>query len=1076
MLNPKLKTRFETFKSSGLLPSPKGPALAVVQQARQEDVSMAQLARTIQADPALVARMLKLANANLAKGARPVLAIKDAVGILGLNAVRGLALGFSLMTDKRSRNCRAFNYPAFWSRSLACAVAMHALVSASRLMQSDEAFTLGLLSRVGELGLASLFPDEYADLLGSGSPSSTELLALERRSFEFDHTDLTTALMTDWGFPTSLTETVRYHEYPEAASFAAGSRPERMMLTLALASEIADVCMAANGTQRVTMAQIFSFGRKLSIESEALIALCDEVVRDWGDWCRLLDVPSHALLPFAELLMINSAPVESSKDIEAGQPVVPNNALRVLVIDADLSIRTHIAALLIKDGHACSEAENGHRGLELARTEFPDLIIVDWATPDIDGIDLIRSLREMANGREIHILLTGMHNEKRLIEAFEAGADDFLPKPLQPVDLSVRLLSARRVIDLRREIKRDASNLKSFATEFAKLNQRLEEGYQRNDLIQKRMELALHGGDLCMWDYHLDSRAMDFSERGYQMVGYRRDEIKPDVDSWNQLIHLDDRAAFDATLQSHLKGATPGYESEHRIQHKDSHWIWVLDRGRIVERDATGNPLRVVGTRMDISDRKQKEEELQQAKSDAVAANIAKSQFLATISHEIRTPMNGILGMAQMLLMPNQEATERQEYARTILNSGKTLLALLNDILDLSKVEAGKIELETRAMSPDQIISETQRLFNESAVNKGLRIESGWTGPSNQRYLGDPYRVGQMLSNLVGNAIKFTSRGGVRIKACEVARDGATAVIEFSVTDTGIGIHAAKKSLLFKPFSQADSSTTRQYGGTGLGLSIVRSLAELMGGDVGIESETGKGSRFWFRVRLGLVTEGVDTRDDNRNEADSYRAVRVPAGLLGHILVVEDNPTNIKVLKAMLSSTGLHCDFAEDGQKAVEAITRGLAPDLVLMDCQMPVMDGFEATRRIRQWERDHALPRIPILALTAGAFAEDRTHCIDAGMDDFLAKPVDMNLMTAMLGRWLSSEINRPNVAHAKAMVAPENTLPVFDEVTLLKQLGGSRDLAKVIVESAIADFTNYLDRLDQAVTASLWTEAGRA
>jgi PAS domain S-box-containing protein len=506
----------------------------------------------------------------------------------------------------------------------------------------------------------------------------------------------------------------------------------------------------------------------------------------------------------------------------------------------------------------------------------------------------------------------------------------------------------------------------------------------------------------------------------------------------------------------------------------DGRWLKITER-----RTPSGQ---IVGFRVDVT-------EFYRAKEAAEAANTAKSRFLATMSHEIRTPMNGILGMAQMLLMPTLKDDERQDYARIILNSGQTLLALLNDILDISKVEAGKLELESTALDPAQILHEIQTLFSESAGHKGLRIESGWVGAtgkpgqSGQRYLGDPHRLRQMLSNLVGNALKFTAKGHIRIEAREVERDGPHALLEFSVTDTGIGIPEDKQALLFKAFSQTDSSTTRQYGGTGLGLSIVRSLAKLMGGDVGVGSTPGTGSCFWFRIRADLLAQGADGRDEKRQAivgaGDTAMGVR-PGRFAGHILVVDDNPTNRLVLKAMLNKPGVQCDFVEDGRQAVDAITRGMDPDLVLMDCQMPVMDGYEATQKIRLWETETSRPRLPIVALTASAFEDDRKHCLEVGMDDFLAKPVDIEKLMATLGRWLTGGSEMAEVAEVAptpqaAITRQESGPPVFDEETLLAQLGGDRELAKAIILSATEDIPGYFEQLEQAIAEGNWKAAER-
>ncbi|MFZ4625340.1 MAG: response regulator [Rhodoferax sp.] len=1136
-MNPKLQAHFDKFKSSGLLPSPKGPALAVVELTRQDDTTNEQLARAIQADPALVARLLKLANACRRRTARPVLSVKDAIGILGLNAVRGLALGFSLMKDSQAHRCRAFNYPAFWSRNLARATAMQALTTFSRLMQSDEAFCLGLLAQIGELGLASLFAEDYSRLLGKTPDTGAKLLERERQAFEFDHADLSAALLADWGFPASLIEPVRLHEQTLAASITTGTRTERLLLTLMLASEIAAICQAQPDARRAMMANLLLLGGQLSIEADDLMALCDAVVRDWADWCRLLMVPAQMLPPFADLMNAPAPPV--LKQGSGPSTVTSQSGFRVLIVDDSPVIRGFLQHVLGQAGYACMDAENGRLGLELALQEKPDLMVVDWAMPEMDGITLIRKLRESEIGRAIYILLlTGMDQDENLVEAFAAGADDFLAKPPKSSVLLGRLLAGQRVVALHRELKRDQRNLQRFATEFARLNGRLQETRQKDAASQERMELAMRGANLGMWDLHLPTKQVVFSERSCALLGYRPDEIKPHLDSWRHLAHPDDWAAVLAALQRHLKGDAPAYECEHRIRHKDGHWVWIHDRGQVVERDADGSALRVVGTHMDISQRKRTEEitqhmaeqlrrdeersrdfsmsasdwfwetdaehcfcyfsgnfekvyglaperllgrsrqallqgdalnppasvaahlaelaaqqpfknfeyqiringndvrwvsvsglphrdgdgrfagyrgtgsivterkldeeNLRQAMQMAQAANLAKSRFLATMSHEIRTPMNGILGMAQMLLAPHLTAQQHNQYARTILTSGQTLMLLLNDILDLSKIEAGKFQLEATAFEPAPLVHEIQMLFAGAAQAKQLVLEDHWQGSGAQRYQGDAHRLRQMLSNLVGNAIKFTPSGQIRIEGREMERGADSAILEFSVSDSGPGIAADKQDLLFRPFSQTDSSTTREFGGTGLGLSIVRQLAQAMGGDVGVESEAGKGSRFWFRVRVKIVSGSTDSRRLERPTPTVARSADLPNALQGHVLVAEDNPVNCMVIESLLGQLGLNVTLVNDGKQALEAICSGVLVDVVLMDLHMPVMDGYSATAQIRQWEAAQSRARLPIIALTADAFEEDRQHCLAVGMDDFLTKPISMATLKTALAQWL--------------------------------------------------------------------------
>ena len=496
----------------------------------------------------------------------------------------------------------------------------------------------------------------------------------------------------------------------------------------------------------------------------------------------------------------------------------------------------------------------------------------------------------------------------------------------------------------------------------------------------------------------------------------------------------------------------------------DGRWMRILER-----RTSDGY---IVGFRVDIT-------ALKLATEAAEAANLAKSRFLATMSHEIRTPMNGILGMARLLLEPSLAAGEREDFARTILNCGQTLHTLLNDILDLSKVEAGKFELESIVFEPLQIVHDTQALFAEVATRKNLRIETDCSAPAGQRYQGDPNRLRQMLSNLVGNAVKFTDQGHIRIEARELERSGQNAVLEFAVFDTGIGISKDKQSLLFQRFSQADGSTTRQYGGSGLGLSIVKSLARLMGGDAGVDSESGKGSHFWFRARAGLVTAGEDSRHARRVSTEQGSQAKTHLKLSGRVLVVEDNQTNRKVIEFTLAKYGLGVISAEDGLQGVNAIIQGVEPDLVLMDIQMPVMDGYAATRQIRQWESDNRRSRVPIIALTADAYEEDRQRCLAAGMDDFLAKPVDINELHRALSKWMDRDHDLADkhslAAESAAAATPDGGEATFDEQRMLNQLGGDRMLARTIVLAATEDMQNYFGQLDQAVSSGDWALAKR-
>ncbi|CAH2031649.1 response regulator [Trichlorobacter ammonificans] len=567
-------------------------------------------------------------------------------------------------------------------------------------------------------------------------------------------------------------------------------------------------------------------------------------------------------------------------------PSATVDAVPILLVDDRPENLLSLSELLADQVYDLITAASGNEALRLTLKRDVALVLLDVQMPQMDGFETAELMRANPKTRHIPIIFVtaGMKESRFQFKGYDAGAVDYLAKPIEPVFLQSKVRIFAELFRQRRELERHQLRLQELVDE-------------------KTVELQ------------------------------RRNE----------------------------------------------------------ELQATEEMLRV-----QIADYEQSQHLLRQAKEEAEAANLTKSRFLANMSHEIRTPMNGVLGTLQILL-DSGLTPEQRDLVACAVNSGRNLVQLLDDILDISRIEAGRMELTLADFELRPMVENAVSLLSLHSSAKGLRLVSTIDPDVPAVVRGDAGRLRQILINLMGNAIKFTPQGSVTLHIRKESEDERQATLAIMVCDTGIGIPADKLKLIFDSFTQADNSTTRLYGGTGLGLAICRQLAELMGGSIGVESAVGTGSTFCLTVTL----EKGRPPAEPATAAPPPETADPPPASSFRLLLAEDEPTNQNVTKAILERSGYRVDVANNGSEALQALAEQ-EYDLVLMDCMMPVMNGYEATAVIRDPSSAVRSHTLPVIALTANAMKEDREHCLAAGMDDYLAKPIDFPKLLALLERWL--------------------------------------------------------------------------
>ena len=575
---------------------------------------------------------------------------------------------------------------------------------------------------------------------------------------------------------------------------------------------------------------------------------------------------------------------------------------------------------------------------------------------------------------------------------------------------------------------------------------------------EERVDMALKGAAVGIWDFSTTTGVLTTDETWASMLGYTSEELDERYgrryERWKELVHPEDLPHCEEAFGRLINGETETYKVELRMLTADGKWKWIYDIGRAVERDAQGIGTRLVGMHHDYDEAKELQAEVLKAKELAEEATQVKSGFLANMSHEIRTPMNAIIGMTYLALKTTL-TPKQKDYIEKANRSAQSLLGIINDILDFSKIEAGKLDMESVEFSLADTLDTVATMVSLKGEEKGLEVLFDVSPEVPLHLVGDPLRLGQVLTNLSNNALKFTENGEVTLKAEVEKTTGDEAVLRFSVRDTGVGLTEEQQANLFQPFTQADASTTRKHGGTGLGLAISKQLVEMMGGEIGVKSQIGVGSTFFFTARFAV-----------QRENEKKRKV-VPVNLRGlRVLVVDDNEQSRQILSGMLESFDFEVSVAASGAEGLAELKQSREPyDLVLMDWKMPGMDGIEASRRIKADQKLSVVPTI--IMVTAYGREEVMTAAKVAGLEGILIKPMTPSLLLDTIMGTFSEELTqtakpvetdagvRAALVGARVLLAEDNEINQQVAMELLEGVGVQVTVANNGVEavSAVAE-----------------------
>ncbi len=658
------------------------------------------------------------------------------------------------------------------------------------------------------------------------------------------------------------------------------------------------------------------------------------------------------------------------------------NRAHILIVD-DMPPNIRLVRAILKDQYMLSVATSGEEALLIAAKYRPDLILLDVEMPGMDGYETCTRLKGRPETSAIPVLfLTAKSQTEHMVEGFEVGGADYISKPFEAVVLLKRVSThLQNYLYLKQEQRARKESENNLETSQAQLQMTSEEKDRLLKLFNETQKIAQVGS----WCLDLVSGELIWSNEMFRLLEIDQNKFEASSEGFLNAIHPEDRERVD---RAHAESLASGeeYEVTHRLLMPDQRIKWLIQRGCSEYNDA-GEPTRSQGMILEITNQKETELELEKAIE-------AKDNFLATMSHELRTPLTSIIGNSGNLLedghcgnqhCPQSDATE---ILRSIEHSGRAQLALVNDILDMSRIESGKFTIDEALYSLSRLLEGVVKLLSAQIQDAGLKFIVDQQNVETHLLIGDEKRIEQILLNLIGNAIKFTAQGSISLQT----RVESGQLI-FTVTDTGIGMPTEILNQLFGRFKQADGSISRRFGGSGLGLYISLNLAKLMSGTINVTSVEGEGSE--FELVLPYRRSDHPEQPLSPHDAETKHSAQ-KAALTGHVLIAEDTPALRLLEQRILEKMGLTVTAATNGKEAVDQ-ARSNQFDLILMDMQMPEMDGIEATKVLRAEGN-----QVPIIALTANVMQKHREQFDEAGCDDFVAKPIDKELLSNVLRKYL--------------------------------------------------------------------------